>query len=184
MAVHVLKNPFLRFLVFSISLYLTWNVIYEFYLRSHTNFDKVVIDTLVRWAEVTLQGLGYATTDYSSADVLFREHIGISGSKGVTIGAPCDGVILYVLFIFFVVAFPGPLKHKAWFIPVGALSVFYLNVLRIVGLAIIMSVNENWLAFNHDYTFTIIVYAYVFALWMLWVKRFSSFAAKSKVSLK
>jgi exosortase family protein XrtF len=182
MLAHILKNPFLRFLLFSISLYVTWIVVYEFYLHTHTNFDKIVIDTLVRWAEVTLRALGYATTDYSSADVVFREHIGIAGSKGVTIGAPCDGVILYVLFIFFVVAFPGPLKHKAWFIPVGALSVFYLNVLRIVGLAIIMSINESWLAFNHDYTFTILVYAFVFTLWILWVKKFSTVALKSNSS--
>jgi exosortase family protein XrtF len=154
-------------------------VFYEFYLHNHTNFDKWVIDTLVRWAEYTLRLLGYATTDYSSSDVLFREHIGIAGSKGVTIGAPCDGVVLYALFIFFVMAFPGPVRHKAWFIPLGALSVFYLNVLRIVGLAIIMDINEDWLAFNHDYTFTILVYAFVFMLWMIWVQKFSPFGSKS-----
>ena len=184
MAAQFFKNPFLRFLFFSVSLYLSWNVFYEFYLRTHTNFDKIVIDTLVRWAEVTLQALGYSTTDYSAADVTFREHIGITGSKGVTIGAPCDGVVLYVLFIFFVVAFPGPFKHKLWFVPLGALSVIYLNVLRIVGLAVIMKINESWLAFNHDYTFTILVYAYVFSLWMLWVKKFSPFSSKSKIQLE
>jgi exosortase family protein XrtF len=171
-------NPFLRFLFFSVSLYVTWYAVYEFYLHTQTNFDKIVIDTLVRCAEVTLRAIGYQTTDYSSADVAFREHIGIAGSKGVTIGAPCDGVVLYALFIFFILAFPGSIKHKLWYIPLGALSVFYLNVLRIVGLAIIMDINEEWLAFNHDYTFTIIVYAYVFALWMLWVQKFSPFAKK------
>jgi exosortase family protein XrtF len=184
MAAHILKNPFLRFLFFSVSLYMSWNVFYEFYLRTHTNFDKVVIDTLVRWAEVTLQALSYPTTDYSAADVKFREHIGIAGSKGVTIGAPCDGVVLYVLFILFVVAFPGPFKHKVWFVPLGVLSVFYLNVLRIVGLVVIMKINESWLAFNHDYTFTIVVYLYVFLLWMLWVKKFSPFSSKSKIQLQ
>lgn len=174
----VRSNPFLRFLVFSVSLYLLWYVFYEFYLHTHTAFDKIVIDTLVKWAEGTLNLIGYSTTDYSSSDVVFREHIGIVGSNGVTIGASCDGVVLYALFIFFIIAFPGPLKHKAWFIPLGALSVFYLNVLRIVALAIIMDVNESWLAFNHDYTFTIIVYAYVFLLWMIWVQKFSPFAKK------
>jgi len=182
MASNFLRNPFFRFLVLSITLYLSWNVFYEFYLRPHTGFDKIIIDTLVRWAESTLQAIGYATTDYSAADVVFREHIGIAGSKGVTIGAPCDGVVLYMLFILFVLAFPGPLKHKAWFIPVGAFSVFYLNVLRIVALAIIMNVNESWLAFNHDYTFTLIVYAYVFLLWIWWVKKFSPFATTAKPS--
>ena len=107
----VFENPFFRFLVTSIGLYLGWYCLYEFYLHTQTSFDKVVIDGLVRWAEFTLQALGYTTTDYSTADVIFREHIGIAGSKGVTIGAPCDGVVLYALFVFFVAAFPGPWKH-------------------------------------------------------------------------
>ena len=179
MDLKVFQNPLIRFLLVSTGLYLLWYFFYEFYLHSHTNFDKIVIDTLVRWAEVSLQLLGFQTTDYSSADVLFREHIGVLGSNGVTIGAPCDGVVLYALFIVFVVAFPGPVKHKLWYVPIGALSVFYLNVLRIVALAIIMSINEDWLAFNHDYTFTIIVYAYVFILWMIWVKKFSPFSEKN-----
>jgi exosortase/archaeosortase family protein len=71
-----------------------------------------------------------------------------------------------------------------WFVPLGALSVFYLNVLRIVGLAVIMKINESWLAFNHDYTFTILVYLYVFLLWMLWVKKFSPFSSRSKIKLE
>jgi exosortase family protein XrtF len=179
----VFENPFFRFLVTSIGLYLGWYCIYEFYLHTQTSFDKVVIDGLVRWAEFTLRALGYPTTDYSTADVVFREHIGIAGSKGVTIGAPCDGVVLYALFVFFVAAFPGPWKHKVWFIPFGAFSIFYLNVLRIAGLAIIMNINEEWLAFNHDYTFTVLVYAYVFALWMVWVQFFSPFA-KRKITAK
>ncbi len=114
-------------------------------------------------------------------DVAFRQHVGIEGFKGVTVGAPCDGVVLYALFIFFVVAFPGPLKHKFWYVPLGAFSIFYLNVLRVAALAIIMSINEDWLAFNHDYTFTVVVYAYVFALWVIWVRRFSPYADKMQV---
>jgi exosortase family protein XrtF len=184
MRLNVFRNPLTRFIILSTGLYLGWYFFYEFHLHAHTSFDKIVIDTLVKWAEGTLQLIGYQTTDYSSADVLFREHIGIVGSNGVTIGAPCDGVVLYALFIVFVVAFPGPRKHKLWFVPLGALSVFYLNVLRIVALAVIMSINENWLAFNHDYTFTILVYAYVFALWMIWVQKFSPFAKKTEASLQ
>ena len=108
----VFENPFFRFLVTSIGLYLGWYCLYEFYLHTQTSFDKVVIDGLVRWAEFTLQALGYTTTDYSTADVIFREHIGIAGSKGVTIGAPCAGVVLYALFVFFCGRFPWPMEAQ------------------------------------------------------------------------
>ncbi|MFM7234691.1 MAG: exosortase X [Flavobacteriales bacterium] len=171
-------NPFVRFIFLASLLYLTWYFTYEFYLHKHTAFDKIAVDQIVVWAEKSLQVAGYETIDYSGFDIAFREHVGVEGYKGVTVGAPCDGVVLYVLFIFFVVAFPGPIKHKLWFIPLGAFTVFYLNVLRVAALAVIMSINEDWLAFNHDYTFTIIVYSYVFALWIIWVQKFSPFAKK------
>ena len=174
------NNPFLRFLLLSTSLYLIWYFLYEFYLHKHTDFDQYAVNQIVVWAEKTLQWFGYITTDYTSIDIGFRQHLGIQGFKGVTVGAPCDGVVLYALFIFFVVAFPGPLKHKLWFVPLGAFTVFYLNVLRVAALAIIMSINENWLAFNHDYTFTILVYAYVFALWVIWVQKFSPYAKSNE----
>ena len=175
------SNPFVRFITVATALYLSWYLLYEFYLHKHTSFDDVVVNQIVIWAESTLHVFGYATIDFSSMDVVFRQHVGVEGYKGVTVGAPCDGVVLYVLFIFFVAAFPGPWKHKLWFIPLGAFTVFYLNVLRVAALAVIMSINENWLAFNHDYTFTILVYSYVFALWVIWVRRFSPFAAKMQL---
>jgi exosortase family protein XrtF len=175
------SNPFIRFLVIATVLYLTWYLLYEFYLHKHTSFDSIVINQIVIWAEGSLHLFGYKTIDFSAMDVAFRQHVGIEGFKGVTVGAPCDGVVLYALFIFFVVAFPGPLKHKFWYVPLGAFSIFYLNVLRVAALAIIMSINEDWLAFNHDYTFTVVVYAYVFALWVIWVRRFSPYADKMQV---
>ena len=175
-------NPFTRFIFLASFLYLAWYFLYEFYLHKHTAFDKVVVNQIVVWAEKSLQLAGYTTIDYSSIDSGFREHVGVLGYKGVSVGSPCDGVVLYVLFIFFVVAFPGPLKHKAWFVPLGTFTVFYLNVLRVAALAVIMSINEDWLAFNHDYTFTILVYGYVFLLWVIWVQKFSPFAKKNVVA--
>jgi exosortase family protein XrtF len=178
----VSSNPLFRFLIIGTGLYVSWYSFYEFYLHTQTSFDQIVINSLVESADWTLRMIGYETTNFSSVDIEFHEHIGILGYNGLTIGAPCDGVILYALFIIFIVAFPGPLKHKLWFIPVGAFTVFYVNVIRIVALAIIMSINEEWLAFNHDYTFTILVYAYVFALWMIWVKQFSGISNQAKAT--
>ena len=36
-----------------------------------------------------------------------------------------------------------------------------------------LAVDPELLDFNHDYTFTIIVYAFVFMLWYIWIQRFS-----------
>jgi exosortase/archaeosortase family protein len=111
-------------------------------------------------------------------------HIAIEGTGGVLIGAPCDGIILFTLFSIFVVAFPGSLKHKLWFIPLGILSIHIVNVMRVIALAVIVSIDESWLSFNHDYTFTILTYAWVFTLWVIWVKRFSPLRASNRTISK
>jgi exosortase family protein XrtF len=171
-----LKNQLIRFVITGSLLYIGWLLLYEFYLHPYTGFDATVVRSLVVSTEVLLKTAGYALTDYTNDPSAFQQHVGIDGSGGLTVGAPCDGVVLYVLFICFVFAFPGPPRHKLWFLPLGALSVFAVNVLRIASLAVIVHVNPDWLAFNHDYTFTLLVYAYVFGLWMLWVKKFSPMA--------
>jgi hypothetical protein len=35
-------------------------------------------------------------------------------------------------------------------------------------LARIQATAPDWLEFNHDYTFTVLIYGLVFALWYLW----------------
>lgn len=164
----------LRFVLIGTVLYLSWYFIYELYLKPSTSFDEWLIHSLVRSAEEVFAFCGVTLTDYSSLDITYKSHIGLSGSLGVTVGAPCDGAPLLALFLSFVGAFPGPWRHKWWFMLVGVITIHFFNVLRIMGLALIVSWNPDWLAFNHDYTFTIAIYGYVFALWWIWINRFAT----------
>lgn len=166
------SNPFTRFLFVSTSLYLVWYFFYEFYLKENTLINEYVIDNLVFLGENLLQIFGYVTTPYN--DGVFRVHFGVLGSSGVTIGAPCDGIVLFALFVVFMLSYPGPIKHKVWFLPLGLMLIHGLNVLRVVGLALIVYYNETWFSFNHDYTFTLVVYAAVFGLWWWWIVKFSN----------
>ena len=167
----VLKNPLFRFVLFASTLYLVWYVLYEFYIKIHTSFDEVVINNLVFLTKKFLHFLGYKLTSYS--DAAYSSVVQIVDSLGITVGTPCDGIVLLALFTVFIIAFPGSWKHKLWFLPAGLISIHLINVLRIAALAIIVDINPAWLDFNHDYTFTILVYAYVFFLWYIWVNKFS-----------
>jgi hypothetical protein len=42
-----------------------------------------------------------------------------------------------------------------------------------MSLALIQYKAPEYLDFNHHYTFTVIVYAFIFLLWMIWVNKFS-----------
>jgi exosortase/archaeosortase family protein len=56
-------------------------------------------------------------------------------------------------------------------LPLLILAIEVVNVIRIVSLAIITKYYPQSLAFNHDYTFTIVVYGFVIFLWWLGIKK-------------
>ncbi|MEY3397470.1 MAG: hypothetical protein RL220_64, partial [Bacteroidota bacterium] len=141
-----LSNPFFRFIFRSSGIYLIWYFLYEFYLKEHSGFDEWVIDSACRIADGILTILGFQVVDFG--DGSFHHHVGIEGSRGVTIGSPCDGIVLFALFAVFIISFPGRWKHRLWYIPAGILLLHFMNALRIAALAWIMFYNESWLQFN------------------------------------
>jgi exosortase family protein XrtF len=91
----------------------------------------------------------------------------------VGVGRGCNALELFILFAGFVMAFPGPIRHKYWFIPAGILLIHFLNICRVAALAVIQFKAPHYLDFNHKYTFTFLVYGVIFILWLYWVKNYS-----------
>lgn len=162
-----LKNPVVRFLLLVFSLYIGWFLIYDLWLHPNERMDLFVIDMTILVSKWILELLGYAV--YTGADRL----IGVDGASGLWIGDNCNGIALFALFSWFVIAYKGKLKYKLIFIPLGIITIQLLNILRVVVLAIIDTYSRAWTEFNHTYTFTIVIYGYIFFLWMIWVNRFS-----------
>jgi len=165
----VLNNPFARFLITGIVLYVIWSLIYHFWLDPIDIIDRPVIDSLIGITGYILRAVGYETIPIQDPSIQVRV-AGIDGTTGVWVGDPCNGISLFALFIIFVVAYPGKWKHRLWFIPIGLLSIHLLNAVRIASLAIVLKYHPEWLNFNHDYTFTILVYSWVFFLWYTWTR--------------
>lgn len=153
----------LRFLLFTFSLCLCWFILYDFWLSSLE--DQLTIK-VVNASVALLSALGY---NAKASDYMIQ----IDGADMVFVYHACNGMILMALFSGFVIAFPGQWKLKLLYIPFGILVINTVNVLRVTALAINAQYYSHTVEFNHKYTFTIIVYAVIFALWMLWVKRFS-----------
>lgn len=162
------KNVFLlNFLLKGILFYILWILIYENWLANSAYVDDVLIDHLVSANKFLLHLFGYTIFHYDAT-------IGIDGSHGVYIGAPCDGVSLFALFTGFVVVFSGKIKHKIPFIILGILIIHVLNILRIFSLTVMAKYKPEMLDFNHKYTFTIIIYLVIFSMWVFWVKKYAS----------
>ena len=164
-------NPQDKFIVFFIlkglALYLLWFLIYDNWLLKDGLVDHLLIDHLVNSSETVLKLFGYDTFKYA-------ESVGVDGTHGVLIGIPCNGMNLFALFTGFILIFPGKIKHKLFFIPAGLLVIHILNIIRLAGLAMIVVYYPKSLEFNHKYTFTFIIYAVVFLMWVIWIKKYST----------
>lgn len=91
----------------------------------------------------------------------------------VTIVESCSGLKqFYQIFVLFVL-FPGPWKHKLWFIPMSLLIMHFVNIMRIVILSVIAVWKPEYWDFTHSWILRPFFYVVIFALWVWWVEKFS-----------
>jgi len=160
-----------RFIVLFIVLYIFWLMLYEWVIHPWGKLDTLVINDSSLWTAYVLELMGYESFISDNATI---RTVGIDGTHGLWIGDPCNGLTLFALFAIFIVAYPGPWKHKLWFIPVGVTVIHFLNVMRITALCIIVLKRPEWLDFNHTYTFQLLMYGFIFGLWWIWIQKLSS----------
>jgi len=102
-------------------------------------------------------------------------------NSSVKIVFSCSGIQQMLQFALLILLYPGPWKHKTWYIPMGAILIHLTNVIRISGLCIVMANWPNHWKFAHDYPFRIIFYVVIFFLWVIWNDRFYHQQSKAKV---
>jgi len=172
-------GPLVRFLGWSIGLYALWYVLHAYLIQPWGVWDHWLIDQLIALAGSILTGLGYTLIPEPANAEQIRT-IGVEGGHLLWIGDPCNGSGLFAVYLIFILAYPGPWKHKSWFALLGLLSIHLINAIRVAALCIIVSIDYELLNFNHDYTFYVVVYGWVFLLWFIWVKRFAPSALPAR----
>lgn len=87
------------------------------------------------------------------------------------VNSGCSGLKQILQFALLIMLFPGPWKKKLWFIPLGILVMHLTNLIRVIGLAVIMNNWPQYWNFSHDYIFRVMFYVVIFLLWVVWVER-------------
>ncbi|MBI2968094.1 MAG: exosortase family protein XrtF [Bacteroidetes bacterium] len=163
-------KPLIKFLSIFSFLYLSWYLAYEFYLHPFGQPDEAVLSNSAIISAGILKLLGF---DIETGREYGWYFIAADGGSPIWVAEQCNGLKLFVLFTLFIIAFPGKIITKFIFIPIGVITIHFLNCIRIVVLVIIARYAPGWMEFNHTYTFTLLVYAYIFFLWYIWVKHYS-----------
>ena len=118
-------------------------------------------------------------TTISSERLIAAENID-GGFAQVIIAPECASLTQWMHWIFLMVLFPGPWKHKLWYIPAGLVIIEWTNVVRICGVLMMQIPWPNSFRLAHDYIFKIFFYFIIFLMWMLWVEKFYNKQKKIK----
>ncbi len=105
----------------------------------------------------------------------------------ITVNESCSGLKQFYQILALFVLFPGPIKHKLWFIPMSILIMHVTNVMRIVVLGMVTLWLPDYWQFSHDWILRPFFYVVLFLLWVWWVEKYGGFAdflKKSKLFKK
>ncbi|TGE21749.1 hypothetical protein E5K00_15885 [Hymenobacter aquaticus] len=164
-----------RFLLLALGFYALWFFGYERGLAPDGRLDEFLSANITAASAAALRVAGFDTSVHGLDPYLLL----LNSQPVVHVGHPCNGLVLYALFAGFVLAFPGPWQRKLWFIPLGMVVIYGINVVRIAALALNHLYSADTVEFNHHYTFTFVVYGFIFLLWMLWARRLAGPAAEA-----
>ncbi len=115
------------------------------------------------WVAEHMLGMEFTTNEYT---------MHFSGHGTLLVDESCSAVKWFAHFLVLMLIFPGPWKHKLWFIPAGIIVTHLVNIIRITGLAIVLTRQPEAFEFYHDFIFRPFFYLVLFLMWVLWVERF------------
>ena len=99
---------------------------------------------------------------------------------GISVVESCSGVKQIMQFALLMLVFPGPWKHKLWYIPMGMIIVHFTNILRISILVVVAKHSPTNIEYVHDTYVRIMFYVVIFILWLIWVEKISGKKAEKK----
>ncbi len=139
--------------------------LYSEWVAEHLRYADFLRTELIQASSNLLTFFGYQNL-YDAASLQ------IPGVVKIKVAYVCMGFGLVSFCWAFVAAYPQSLAKKIIYIAIGTLAIIILNILRIVGLAVITAKDAfEFSLIDHHTTFNIIVYIFLFLLLMRMVNR-------------
>lgn len=159
------------FFVKIISVYIAWKLFHDYVWRT--------AESKAAW-QASLTGYGHLYSWLISAVLRIlgfpatadEAVVNIDAHHSIWIAEHCMAIPAMVIFAFSMLLFRGRWAEKAWFIPLGVLFIFFLNLFRLVSLSILMThVQETTYQLYHRYVFLVITYGAILLMVAWWMDR-------------
>ena len=100
--------------------------------------------------------------------VLYDTTISHLNGQGVRIVWGCNGIKQSFIFMMIMLFARGPFVHKLWFIPLGLVCVYLINIARLVFLTYIVRDYPQSFEFWHGGVTKYLFYGLIFLMWVFW----------------
>ncbi len=174
-------KSFLSFIGKFLIAYLVFTFVYEIYLNQFDAVNNEVDGFTEIVANQTISCLTFFGSDAYQMQNIEAASVKLFYKKKyiAQIIEGCNGLSVIILFVAFVIAFTGKLKHTIAFIIGGILMIHFLNIARIALLCILIYSFPKYEEILHGVIFPLIIYGFVFLLWVIWVNKLSIYASKT-----
>ncbi|MCQ2342109.1 MAG: exosortase/archaeosortase family protein [Paludibacteraceae bacterium] len=120
------------------------------------------------------------------AVALFRDTVHVNGTyiyfdsgSGSHIVWSCTPVKQGFIWLCILLASRGAWVHKLWFIPVGWVLIYGINIVRIAAISLIIEHHPELFEVMHSYVFKYAFYGCMFVMWLCWTECFNRPTADS-----
>jgi exosortase family protein XrtF len=165
-------KPVLAILLRFIIIYLVLLFAYQFYLNSYQHLGLDPFSRMIAEQVRHIQNaIGFPTqlyNDVKNEQVYFY----VRTEYPTRMVEGCNAVSVMILFVAFVFAFYKG-KKTFIFVLIGLVLLYIINLLRIVGLNIVLLDYKKYGKISHDFAFPAIIYGTVVLLWLVWIKFFA-----------
>lgn len=165
-------KPILWILLRFVVVYVILLLGYQFYLNETINSG---LDPFSRWVAFQVkyvqEMLGYKSLLYDDIPNLQMWFYVVNDYVSRMVEG-CNAISVMILFLAFIFAFYKGSKTFI-FAAIGLVFLHVMNVLRIVGLNIVIYEYPEYQKMFHDYVFPAVIYGSVVVLWLVWIKFFA-----------
>ncbi len=103
--------------------------------------------------------------------IILDYYVSVIGLARLGIGNYCLGFQLMIFFAALISSYPGKWQYKILYSVLGIIAINILNIFRFIGLIYAMHAYPQYMKFNHDFVFNVIVYVFTFLMWVIIIKK-------------
>lgn len=101
------------------------------------------------------------------------EHIFLNKQGLMCVVNECNAFKIHLIFSVFILFVSG--RYNKWLtLTIGNLIIYMLNIVRLIGLVLVLHYTPSSFEFHHEYTFSLLMYLIVFVMWYFYINEKST----------